>query len=231
MFPIAYEALLEPKNKETNLSSYFITFIEWKRQQQLSKANHLFLFNLWCYLHNILEDVFWGDSFETKRFSRWSSFPISHSILVIPAASQKNRESHQNFLNYQLLLDCNNFAKSFLKGKTFYKKIKNMRYFKRYHFFPTCLTNTFFITTIGDSAGKELLVVLGHCQGPSSAFQHSAFSTSSESVCSIALGHSELPSARCRIQLLVVSRAIRLLLPSSSTILPPFNEVTKNNKV
>lgn len=148
------------------------------------------------------------------------SFSISYSILGIPAASQKNRESYQNFLNYQLFSGLQH-RKIFLERKNIFLKIKNMQYFSRYYFFPTCLTNTFFITTIGDSAGKELLVVLGHCQGPSSAFQHSAFSTSSESVCSIALGHSELPSARCRIQLLVVPYATCLLLPYSSNILPP----------
>lgn len=106
-----------------------------------------------------------------------------------------------------------------------------MQYFSICYFFPTCLTKTFFITTIGESAGKELLVVIGHCQGPSSVFQHNAFSTSSESVCSIALRPSELPSARCRIQLLVVSHAACLLPPFSSTILLPFNQTTENNKV
>lgn len=106
-----------------------------------------------------------------------------------------------------------------------------MQYFSGDYFFPTCLTNTFFITTIGESAGKELPVATGHCQGPSSTFQHDAFSTSSESVCSIALRHSELPSARCRIQLLVVSCAPCLLPTFSSTILLSFNQDTNNNKV
>lgn len=117
-----------------------------------------------------------------------------------------------------------------LKNKT-KQQFKNMQYFSIYYLVPTCLTNTFFITTIGESAGKELLVVTGHCQVPSSVFQHNAFSTSSESVCSIALGHSELPSARCRIQLLVVSYAASLLTPFISNILLPFNHATKNNKV
>lgn len=106
-----------------------------------------------------------------------------------------------------------------------------MQYFSIYYFFHTCLTNTFFITTIGESAGNELLVVIGHCQGPSSVFQHNALRTSSESVCSIALGHSELPSVRCRIQLLVVSRAACLQPPFSSTILVPLNQATKKEKI
>lgn len=119
-------------------------------------------------------------------------------------------------MSYQLLSGLQRLCKIFLKGKILQtnkqKQLKNMKHFSIYYFFPTCLTNTFFITTIGESAGKELLVVIGHCQGPSSAFQHNAFSTSSESVCSIALRHSELPSARRRVQLLAVSHAACLLL-------------------
>lgn len=193
----------------------------------------LFSLDFWCYLHNIPEDLFFGDLPETKRFNRCSRASPFHifEILGILAVPQKNRPIQQNFSAYQSLSGPQQLCKIFFKGKIFLNKFKNMQYSSIHYFFPTCLTNTFFITTIGESAGKELLVVTGRGQGPSSVFQHNAFSTSSESVCSITLRHSELPSARCRVQLLVVSHAVCLLPPFSSTILLPFNPATKNNKV
>lgn len=59
----------------------------------------------------------------------------------------------------------------------------------------TCLTSTFFMTTIGDSAGKALPAVLEFCLGLSSRLQPKALSMSSDSICSAELRHSELPSA------------------------------------
>lgn len=214
-----------------------------KKTSAFKRRNtHFFPFDLCCYLHNILKDLFLGDPFQTKRFSRCSrAVELLHFTFFSILVPLKRTGCHnRTFQVTSYFLDCNNLVKSFWKekylkiyGKYFKnpKQFKNTQYFSIYYFFPTCLTNTFFITTIGESAGKELLVVTGHCQGPSSAFQHNAFSTSSESVCSIALRHSELPSARCRIQLLVVLHAACLLPPFSSTILLPFNQATKNNKV
>lgn len=180
------------------------------------------MFSLWCYLHNIHEDLFFADSFETEsKCSRAFIFHI-FLLLVISAAPQKNRLSLTKLFRllfvFQAVMTSYKF---FFERKTV--KNKNVQYFPIYYFFLTCLTRTFFITTIGESAGKELLVVTGHGQGPSSAFQHNAFSTSSESVCSIALRHSELPSARGGIQLSVVSYLAHLLPPFCSTILLPFN--------
>lgn len=56
------------------------------------------------------------------------------------------------------------------------------------------MTSTFFMTTIGDSAGKALPVVLEFCLGLSSRLQPKALSMSSDSICSAELRHSELPS-------------------------------------
>ena len=59
----------------------------------------------------------------------------------------------------------------------------------------TCLTNTFFMTTMGDSVGKAPLVGLELGLGLSSRLQPKALSMSSDSICSAELRHSELPSA------------------------------------
>lgn len=59
----------------------------------------------------------------------------------------------------------------------------------------TCLTSTFFITTMGDSVGKAPFAGLELGLGLSSRLQPKALSMSSDSICSAELRHSELPSA------------------------------------
>ena len=59
----------------------------------------------------------------------------------------------------------------------------------------TCLTSTFFMTTMGDRVGKAPLAGLELGLGLSSRLQPKALSMSSDSICSAELRHSELPSA------------------------------------
>lgn len=161
---------------------------------------YLFWFDLWCHLSNIIKTYFLQIPWDKKMQHSFciSSFPPLSGFSCL---SKEGVVTNKTLQITAYFLDCNNFIQSFLKRK--YKK--KLQCFPIYYFFLTCFTRTFFITTIGESAGKEPLVVTGQGQGPSSAFQHNVFRTSSESVCSIALRHSELPSAKCRIQLLVVS--------------------------
>lgn len=58
----------------------------------------------------------------------------------------------------------------------------------------TCLTSTFFMTTMGASVGKAPLAGLALGLGLSSRLQPKALSMSSDSICSAELRHSELPS-------------------------------------